>query len=246
MSLQVQTIAKTKGGALKVVFNSPYPEPPVVILTPFWDNSTGSVGSVPTVTDVTTEGCTIVSNNAAATHYFINILTIDPSTIKIDGLMVAANMALKENTTVEVLYPNRFQSLNPVTLLTSFWKGSNGPVGSIDTLDDSSSIGCKIISGNRASNYYTNYLSIDIGLGDQEGTVFESGVHNKTGAGTQRVYFTYSFESEPTVLLSPWWNDANSQVGSIETVTKVTPDYFEFTSGNAAANYFVNWIAVLE
>lgn len=246
MSLQVQTLPKINDRPVNVVFNTPFSEPPVVILTPFWENSNGAVGGIPTVTSITNTGCTIVSNNHATADYFVNVLAIDMSTQKIDALMVAVGSVLKENVTVKVAYPNQFQSVNPVTLLTSFWNGSTGPVGNIDTLDQSSNKASTIVSNNKASNYFTNYVTIDLGSGNQGGTAFETGIVNKTGGGKQRVYFSQPFDVEPTVMLSPWWKDNNAQVGRIETVTKVTTDYFEYTSGNVASNYFVHWMAVLE
>jgi hypothetical protein len=244
MSLQVQSISQTTPGNLKVTFAQAYAAPPVVLLTPYWKGSNSQVGGILTVTDITTAGCTLTSINAAA-NFYVNVLAIDSNVSQIGSLKANSGSPAKTLNVLKIDFNPVLSSPDPVVLLTSFWKGSAQSVGYIDTLDDSAASECSVMSSNQAAtNYFTNFVAMDPGITatDNKQTL-QNGIANKLGQ-TQRVYFTQPFSSPPIVMLSPWWNDANAQVGSIETLTNVTNYYFEFTSKNMAANYFVNWVAV--
>jgi hypothetical protein len=67
---------------------------------------------------------------------------------------------------------------------------------------------------------------------------------NKTAAGTMVIPFGMNFSVQPVVTLTPFWRGSGQQVGAIDTVTALSVDQFSVTSGNAAANYFVNWTAI--
>jgi len=71
----------------------------------------------------------------------------------------------------------------------------------------------------------------------------QSGKVNKPAPGTVRVVFNNPFVDIPNVVLTPHWENAG-HVGFIETLTVVRPDYFEFTSPNAAGNYYVQWMSL--
>lgn len=245
MSIYIQTVPKTQSGLLKVPFlQGLYNSPPTVILTPYWKGSTGQVGHVPTINSVSNNGCEIVSGNAAS-NYFVNVLSVDNNVATVGGRPADSGSALKEGSTNEIIFNNTLEDPDPVILLSAYWKKQGSEVGSIETLDDSAASECKVISGNAASNFYTNYVALSLGIyTTANGQLLQSGITNKTGGGKHRVYFSQAFKTPPTVALSPWWNDANSQVGSIETLVKVTTYYFEFISNNAATNYFVNWVAI--
>ncbi|MFK7786558.1 MAG: hypothetical protein AB8B56_15665 [Crocinitomicaceae bacterium] len=244
-NIQVKTVQKAASGALDVIFDQPYDEIPVVILTPYWEGSGSHVGSIPTVTEITKTGCKIVSRNAA-TNYFVNVLSASSGDTKLIDAHAQAGSVQKTGPSVGFEYRPPFNTSDPVTLLTSFWNGSTGPVGNIDTLDDSGASEAKVVSGNSAVNYFTNYLTLEPGMRYGDDLRVDANIVNKTASGKLRVYFLERFDTPPTVSLSPWWDDANSGVGSIETLTKVTNEYFELVSGNAASNYFVSWVAVAE
>jgi hypothetical protein len=96
--------------------------------------------------------------------------------------------------------------------------------------------------------YSIEYLAADRGASSFQDsmtafTQIETGTYNKTGSGIYRVYFQSPFSLPPVVFLSPWWNGTQGNLGSIETILDVTNEYFDAISGNAASNYFVNWMA---
>jgi hypothetical protein len=61
-------------------------------------------------------------------------------------------------------------------------------------------------------------------------------------SGSIVINFPKPFSRIPTVVVTPFW--PNGAVGAIETVTAVSTEQFTVASGNGAANYAVNWIAV--
>jgi hypothetical protein len=245
MTLQVTCVPQPADGTIKVTFATPYSTPPVVIVTPYWKDSPSPIREVITVTDITTTDCTIISENASPT-FFLNVLSVDENVSQIDQLKADAGFVQKTTTKLTINFGTCLSSPDPVILVTPFWKGSKQSVGRIDTIDDSSASECSIISGNLSpTNYFTNYVAMDLGAATiNTSQTLQNGIVNKIGRGTQRVYFSKPFKTAPTVMLSPWWNDANDTVGSIETLTSVSNYYFEFTSENVSQNYFVNWVAV--
>jgi hypothetical protein len=70
----------------------------------------------------------------------------------------------------------------------------------------------------------------------------------ETGRGAETISFDLGpgvlFEYPPLVLVTPRWEGENSEVGHSETIDTVQNDGFTVVSGNAAGNYYVNWIAI--
>lgn len=247
MTIQVKSVKKTSTAPLKVTFDTPFTSKPIVICTAYWANSQGAVGYVETVTQVTGNDCTITSLNAdPAGTYYVNVLAIDSGASEYGSLKMISGNAQKTGPTAEAsLTDGHLTSSDPVVMLAPFWSGSNVGVGGVETLDDDSSIEAKITSMNAApQNYYTAYVASDLGMATANGKTVIAGIANKPAAGGLRVYFPKPFAAAPTVLLSSWWDDGNRPVGGVETLTKVTKDYFELTSINTAPNYYVNWMAV--
>jgi hypothetical protein len=60
----------------------------------------------------------------------------------------------------------------------------------------------------------------------------------------RRVNFARPFSTPPRVVLTPFWEDAEREVGHAETIGRVTEDHFLLFSDNRASTYFVSWIAV--
>lgn len=239
MSIQVQNVPKTQPGSIDVTFATPFTEPPVVIVTPVFGSG---VVCVETVTNITTTGCTITSNNAAL-DYSVNVLAATLGRSNFGNLVILANNQLKNKTAITVNLPSGLTSPDPVTLLTSYWQNSTIGVGCVDTIDDLAASEFSVYSNNAATNYYTQYLCSNVGIGSVGNCTLQTGIANKTGQGTLRVYFTQPFNNPPTVLLSSWWNDANGGVSVIDTLCEVTANYFEVVSNNAATNYFTTWMA---
>lgn len=248
MNIQSYSVAKTSTGPLNITFNSPFNENPVVIVTPYWTNGNQSpVGHIETVVTISQTECSVTSSNFASTGYYINVLALDPGRNTIgSNTAIVAGSSLKTLETLQIDFPgNQLNSVDPATLLTPFWENSNSEVGFRETLDDSAASECQVYSGNMADNYYVQYVGVDLGITQLDSkTTLVAGIANKTADGTLRIYFNMQFSAPPTVCVSPWWNDANAEVDSIETVINVTTDYFDVSSANAGSNYFVNWIAV--
>lgn len=236
--MNFQAFSRKKTAAdLTFNFTPAFTSTPVVLLTPYWKAQNAAVGYVPTLTAINNLEGKVTSDNSAD-NYFVNVLAIDAGKGTFGGLPAIAGTKIKTSSAVEIELGSPLTSLDPVTLLSSLWIGA---VGYIDTLDDNAASEIHVVSNNSAPDgYFTQYLCTDRGLDPD----VQVGSVNKTGGGMLRVYFPNSWSSPPLVFLSPWWNDQNAGVGYIETVSNVTADYFELVSGNAAPNYFVNWMAV--
>ncbi|MCH7794753.1 MAG: hypothetical protein IH900_06410 [Proteobacteria bacterium] len=222
--------------SLDLTFEPAFSSTPVVLLTPYWKGQNAAVGSVPTLTKISPNAATVISGNQA-TNYYVNVLAIDAGAGLFGDLAARAGSALKAHSTLEIQLEPHLDAPDPVTLLSSFWTSG---VGSIDTVDDEAASEIKVVSGNQAPNYFTQYLCTDRGLGAD----VQVGTANKAGGEILRVYFPIPWSSEPLIFVSPWWKDANAGVGGVETVSNVTDHYFEVVSNNVASNYFVNWMAV--
>ena len=231
-----------------VNFPTPFEHAPAVLVTPFWKGAGGSVGLIETVlTPITTDACKISSGNQAS-NYWVNVLAIDPIETAIGILGINAGVQAKMQagqTTINFADP--LKSNDPVVLLAPQW---TNPVGHTECLVGSAASEISTYSQNMAPGgaYSIEYLAADRGASSFQDsmtafTQIETGTYNKTGSGIYRVYFQSPFSLPPVVFLSPWWNGTQGNLGSIETILDVTNEYFDAISGNAASNYFVNWMA---
>jgi len=73
--------------------------------------------------------------------------------------------------------------------------------------------------------------------------LLQYGIAPKTAA-SQSVAFATPFGAPPNVVISPFWDGQNAEVGHAETLERVAADRFELISNNAAGNYFVCWVAL--
>ena len=235
MAYQVFQVNKT-GSTATVTFNPPFANPPVVIVMSSLIGGS-SMGSVETVTAISTTGATIISGNQAP-NYWVNVLAIDVDSPRINELPVLVGSVPKTASTLQIPLSHD-APLPSVNLLSPFWIGSSQGVSDVDTLTDESDGGITVVSGNAAtSGYNTQYLNA--ALCADAGA--QTGIVNKQGT-IQRVYFTRSWPYPPIVFVSPWWN-GGSGVGAKEFIREVTTDYFDVMSGNNAQNYFDCWLAV--
>ena len=74
--------------------------------------------------------------------------------------------------------------------------------------------------------------------------VIQAGTALKAGTGIVTINFPTPFSQIPVVVVSPFWQNQGSAVGAIETIDTVSLESFSVASGNAASNYYVNWIAI--
>lgn len=244
--IQFATVPKQQK-TVKFTFATPFKKPPVVILTPYYKEQNTQV-ALECVTEVTTTDCLITSNNgsAGATNYFVNLLAVDPGLGGFDNLPMAAGSVAKTKNILTINLPNgRLTAPDPAMLLTLYWKGSVNPPGAVETLVSSTASECKAISTSFApSNFFVNYLACDLGCGNVGNRSVQTGIVNKTNAGVMRVYFQKTFDTVPTVFLTPWLDTSAGGVGYVDTISTVEKEYFEYVSSNYGANFFVNWLAI--
>jgi hypothetical protein len=242
MALQILTIIKSDNTAT-ATFPQKFANSPVVLVTPVY---TEPVRVVDYLTSVTSADCIIRSSNAAA-NYMVNILAADAGAGLFGTLKFIAGIHSKAIQEIDIdIRKGKLSSPDPVTIISANWASGEGDLGSPDFLNDSAASEISVESPNMSADYQISYISADIGIGEQDGKVMQTGIANKTGLGTLRVYFSQQFSTVPTVFLTPWWHHGGDRLGSVETVLAqhTTVDYFEFSSQNAAANYFVNWMAL--
>jgi hypothetical protein len=247
MSIYITQQQRTSDPIL-VNFPTAFAQPPAVLVTPFWKGAAGSVGLIETVLNpVTTEACKITSGNQDS-NYWVNVLAIEQTETSIGTLGINAGVHAKMQAGLTTInFADPLKSNDPVVLLAPQW---TAPVAYTECLVGSAASEITTYSRNMAPGgaYSIEYLAADRGASSfQDSTTdftqFETGTYNKTGSGIYRIYFQSPFSLPPVIFLSPWWNGTQGDLGYIETVLDVTNEYFDAVSGNAAANYFVNWMA---
>jgi hypothetical protein len=62
--------------------------------------------------------------------------------------------------------------------------------------------------------------------------------------GSVQVNFPLPFKHIPVVILTSYWIGQGSGVGYVDTLSEVSTTKSTLVSGNAADNYYVNWLAV--
>ncbi|MXO91905.1 hypothetical protein [Pontixanthobacter aquaemixtae] len=221
---------------------------PVALLMPWWDAQNAAVGGIPTVTGIEINdgvGTMTVADSNAASNYYLNALLVDPEIDDIHGLRAIANTTPK--TSAGLLTVPGLPDGNDVNMLTPRWDNHHGMVGYAETVS-SQKVGdpgpdseVVTVSTNHASDYFVNSISAARNVVPHAA---QSGTAHKVAGDVLRVYFPVPWNNPPVVFCTPYWKDANAQVGSIETINKVTTDYFEVASGNRAGNYYLNWLAV--
>jgi hypothetical protein len=75
-------------------------------------------------------------------------------------------------------------------------------------------------------------------------TVMMFGRVQKPNIGPVVIRFGHEFAAPPVVTISPAWLGSDRPVGTIDTVTDIQPDEFTVISPNAAANFYIDWIAI--
>lgn len=225
---------------------------PIALLTPWWDGSNKNVSFVPTVSgiiDIAGGKALTVADSNKGDNYFLNALLVYPEIDDIHGLRAIANSNLKR-TGGKLKVPGLPGGYGKtVEMLTPFWNGHHGRVGSIETVDQihkgasSPDSLWTTVSGNAAaaSDYFVNHISC---VRDAIQHAAMSGYFEKAKGGTLRISFAKPWDNPPVVFVTPWLFEQGKHASYIDTVTKVTPEYFEVTSGSQGGNTFVNWLAV--
>jgi hypothetical protein len=76
--------------------------------------------------------------------------------------------------------------------------------------------------------------------------LIQTGMAQKAAPGLLTINFPTPFSAIPTVVISPYWQNAGLQSGNIDTIDTISPASFTIASQNASPVYFVTWIAVGE
>ncbi|MGH3546239.1 MAG: H-type lectin domain-containing protein [Mycobacteriales bacterium] len=66
----------------------------------------------------------------------------------------------------------------------------------------------------------------------------------KPQGGKMTISFPQPFNQIPHVVVTPHWEKQDQGVGNVETISEISTKDFTVVSGNHAANYFLQWIAV--
>ncbi len=223
-------------------------ENPVVILTPRLDQQNAPVTNIPTVSGLGKhDGVPVIyiTDLNVADNYVLNILLINPDIDMIHGLPGQAGTQPKtQKGQMDIITT----LTTPVNLLTPFWNGSPLPVGSVETVTgyskgDGPNVTVSTVSRNASpGNYSVHHVSVE-----ENGAIphqIQSGQIYKRSGQTVHVDFYRPWDSPPVVFATPNWGGSGLPVGSIETVSVVTENYFKLASNNRADNYSVNWVAV--
>jgi hypothetical protein len=244
MAIVYQQVQKTSNSdPLEVKFAPPTGPDPIVLVTPVWLHQTSQVSHIETVVQgsISQTGCKVVSDNFAPENYYVNVVAIDSNVTQYGALAITEGSIPKTSTQEDIDFSNTLSNPDPVAILTPTWSGA---VGYVETQISAAASEISISSANMApSGYYVQYAAADRGRTSGANGVLETGSVNK-GQYQVRVYFSSPFKMAPVVVVSPWWDKQPNGVRYIETIVKVTRNYFEIVSGNAGENYFVNWMAL--
>jgi hypothetical protein len=146
----------------------------------------------------------------------------------------------KTGSTLNVTFNPPFAK-PPIVIVTSSMMGATR-MDSVETVTAISTTGATIVSGNNASNYFVNVLAIDVDDQSVNGVPVIAGSAQKTG---HNVNIPLTQPPLPSVnLVSPFWQGSNGAVGGVETVTAETSSGITVGSGNAASNYFTEYLDV--
>ena len=160
----------------------------------------------------------------------------------------------RKSDPISVNFPEPFEQA-PAVLVTPFWQGEGKPVPSIETvLTPITPGGCKITSGNQASNYYVNVLAIDvqepaltISPDNGERSIgrlgINAGAHAKMRAGETTINFASPLKSnDPVVLLAPQWTSPVDYVECL--VTSAASEISTYSQNIAPAGaYSIEYLA---
>ncbi len=241
-------------------FGIEFDSAPVVLISPFWENVHSNVGHAETLSRIESDHFILTSNNGHPS-YFVNWMAVGTrsgvetpflSAIAIDDLILQFGSQIKSEP-VEHTYGYSAQyatEVTPFVVVSPYWRGSAHGVGHEETLSYVNDTAFSVYQHNWGDDFFVQYLAagavsaIAHSVGrfqiDEE-TVMHIGRVNKV-AETARVSFSRSFDSPPVILINAEWS--NDRVGRAETIKNIDADSFTVVSGNAASNYFVNWIAI--
>jgi hypothetical protein len=72
---------------------------------------------------------------------------------------IQSGSSLKNSASVDIYFPVRYIG-RPTVIISSRWEGSAGGVGHVDTITDIDNDRFRVVSGNRAPNYFVEWVAI--------------------------------------------------------------------------------------
>ena len=173
-----------------------------------------------------------------------------------DDRLIQFGCARKTAVERRIPFARRFDT-PPRVVITPFWEEARREVGHAETIGSVTEDEFALFSNNAASNYFVSWIAVGYLRGGRAShnvhfaqvgdLVLEMGRTPKTTVSvTQRLLFPFAYP--PNVQVSPFWEGQRSGVGHAETVGRVhnaagEERAFDVWSDNAAANYFVSWLA---
>ena len=260
--LQYGIAAKTSASA-SVGFATPFGAPPNVVISPFWDGQRAEVGHAETLDRVQADRFVVASSNAAA-NYFVCWFAFGrapgaarPELVLRSGdlVMLGGRQAKPGGSSFTVAHGLDIDL--PNVQVSPHWDAAGRGVGHAETVNASDGNQFAGTSGNAAPTYGVQYLVTGARRGSRptdravaEFEVGESivriGRYPRPAKGTYNYAISGAAASgpHPVVIVSPQWETPGGAVGHAETLSRVESHVFSTSSGNAASNYFVSWLAI--
>ena len=246
-----------------VEFARPFAGAPNVVISPFWDGQRAEVGHAETLERVQPTHFTVTSNNAAS-NYFVCWLALGraPGTSGTDIVlrhgdlvMLGGRQPKMAGTSVTVAHNLGID--RPNVQVSPHWDSAGSGVGHAETINASDANAFSAASDNAAMTYAVQYLVAGARAGSRPGdsrvaefevgdSILRIGRYARPDKGTHAYAITGADISDPhpVVIVSPHWETPNRGVGHAETLSHIEGHVFSTSSGNAAGNYFISWLAI--
>lgn len=220
---------------LTIGFNA-FASNPIVLITPCFSRENGYVE---TVTEVDVNSATTTSSSKG-NGYSVNVMVIASNCKSFGNLDMQVGNAPKTAKEFTIKLDPALGTQFPTVLLTPRYSKA---VGHVEGVKLKSANSITIASENvYAKDYTVQYAAIERGIGTEGGQTLQTGIVNHTENGLQRVFFSAPYVEIPTVILTPWYDNKVTDMHRA-TITSTTMEYFEFTTGSSASNYYIEWAA---
>lgn len=162
--------------SITVPLRAPFVYPPLIQVSPFWENQRSGVGHAETVGRVDPDSFDVLSDNRAANH-FVSWVAVgshqavrapreEPgrwfaSEFQVRDMLVRtirAGMTAGGNQAIGFGIPAF--AATPTVLVTPFWDGAGRGVGHAETLDLIEPHAVRVAAANGADNYFVSLLAI--------------------------------------------------------------------------------------
>ena len=251
-ALVIDTSTAHKDGKGRILVHydkQKFPKLPNTLVTPMTEESGQTVNSPLAVTEYY-DGMVAISG--APSNSLINVVFVAGGTTELYGLPALTRQTNKSDFSVMVDSYHDVSNhasniitplVRPESMPLSFVETTGVTKVSLERGEPHNQTNIMSESGRLAYVIYSlsakraDAVSAEGHLGAQAGVLTK----DKT---TIRVPFPKQWDTLPVVLVTPAYTGRNQAVTHAETVTKVTKDYFEVTSGNHSPANLLNWLAL--